>query len=94
MRPLLQCKSTWNSYLQRLSSNLVEKCEHCIASSPPMLDRNVSIADINLGLKDVVYVDLFHSYALRRFHAMDSYSRFSAALPVLYAPLSDYISAF
>lgn len=94
MRTLLQRNKLWNADVQRLLSVLVEKCKHCIASSPPKSNRKFSISGINRGFNDVVCVDHFHLDDLRIFHAMDSYSRFSAALSVSSASLSDAIIAF
>lgn len=94
MRTLLQRNKIWNVEVQKLLSMIVEHCEHCIASSPPTSDRKVSISGINRGFNDVVCIDHFHLDDVRLFHVMDSYSRFSAALPVSSMSLSDAIAAF
>lgn len=48
-----------------------------------MLYRNVSISVINRGFNNDVCVDDFHLKNLRLFHAIASYSRLAADLPVL-----------
>lgn len=73
MRTILQRNNIWNSDVQHILSNTVEKCEHYIATAPPPSNRKVSIAGINPHFIDLICVDRFYIDELRLFHVMDTY---------------------
>ena len=60
MKTLLIRNSIWNDEVQRLLADTVEKCENCIAASPPPTNRPVSITGINRQFNDLVCIDHFY----------------------------------
>lgn len=60
----------------------MERCEQWRASSQPQPMRRDALATLSRSVKEAVCVDHFYLDNIKLFHAMNMYSRFSAAVIV------------
>lgn len=88
MRTLLQRNDLWPEDAQRYLSRVVERCNHLVAASVPFPSRKVALGVLNCSFNDVVMVARFYLDQVRKYHAMSSYSRLSAAYVKTEATLS------
>lgn len=84
----------WNADVQRITHEVVKKCEPLIAASAPAKKRTLLISEIYRSLNDVVRVDHFRLEKIFLFHLMDHYSKFSVAQPFLSTALSALVLRF
>lgn len=75
MRTLLQRNNYWSEAAQRYLADVVQRCEHCIASSTPLPSRKVALGSLDRSMNDLVLIDHFFLEDVKLFHAMDSHSR-------------------
>lgn len=80
MRTMLQRNGLWSDAVQRHLSDLVQRCNHFIASSTPPPSCKVSLATLCRELNDLMFFVHFYFNQLLLLHMMDAYSGFSTAV--------------
>lgn len=94
MRTLLMRNKFWSESAQQYLAEIIERCEHCVASSTPPPSRKVALGSLNRSLNDLVLVNHFFLDDVKLFHAMDSHTRYSAAVVVPDTSLENAADAF
>lgn len=84
----------WINDVKKILSSIVDRFYNCVASAPPLPNRKVSISGIHQKFNDGVCVDQFQLDKLCLFHAIVSYSCFSAVIPVKSAGLTGAVVGF
>lgn len=90
---LLEKNDLWDNNVSSYLTTNIQNCITCSASSPPKLNRKVSISSLSKKLNEIVFIESFHLDYVRIIHCVELVSRISTIKVVESTTMKDYIVA-